>query len=490
MQLFQLDKFCLKKEIDSFSYTINEEQSKFSVNSSYIEGDHRIKRNKTNKVVLKCTGIIKSQHFLHYLRALSEKDDGNANIKCYFIEKHHEFNPNFEAISYENDSTNTPYTYRVFFNYCHIDIVATNPRNDCDRLEYDIDFEISLWNVNNYDITQESNAFIVDREKYGQTDIRYDQNWLYDGLNRYDSFISSLIADSKTLLDNKTNLTNLYDSVTCCEKQPYLYIFFVDRIIKPFITENLYPGSGVINSGIALQSFNGNSDNYIQFWIMNTRNTLRRPIPKIYSNQTSFVEDRFPPDNLAGDEPLTIGNLNIISNTYTSNAIIQLFRVNHIEAGSPSSFTPISGSNAYSLFEELNQKISIKVSENSNLVLTVKTQYLVDNLKMIVIHPHTQKVYGLIGTVTPAWNFNNFSFTSNNNLLDLEPNILAGDLTVTSEIIGQNNWLNFSPRYKADIYSSTNNDVLTFQTELSLPDINQGGAICLQIITYSENKLI
>jgi hypothetical protein len=490
MQLFQLDKFCLKKEIESFSYTINEEQSKFSVNSSYIEGDHRIKRNKTNKVVLKCTGIVKSQHCLHYLRALSEKDDGNGDIKCYFIEKYHEFNPLYESISNENDATNTPYTYRVFFNYCHIDIIATNPRNDCDSIAYDIEFEISLWHNNNFAITQESNAFIVNREKYGQLDIRYDQNYLYDGNNRYDQFISSLVQDSTTLLDNKQNLTNLYKSVTCCDKNTYLYIFFFDRIVKPFISENLYPGSGLIRKGIANVPFNGNQDNFLQFWITNPRSALRRPVAKTYTNQTSFTQDKFAPDNLAGDEPLSIGNLNIISNTYTSNAIIQLFRTQYTISGTPNFYAPTSGVAALNLFEQLNQSYTIAVSNSSNLKIKAKSQFLVDNIKMIIIHPHTQKVYGILGTITPNWNLNNFDFIANTNFVDLEKYILKGDLTITSEIIGQNNWLSFSPRYKADIFSDNQNNVLTFSTEMTSPDIQANSGVCLQIITYPENKLI
>jgi hypothetical protein len=490
MILFQIDQFNLRKEIKDFAWAIKEEQSKFSVNSSYIEGDHRVNRNKSNKVVLTCSGIVKSQHIIHYLRALSEADNGEAKIKCFFIEKYETLNPLYQPISSTNTATNTPYTHRVYFNYCHIDMVASNPINDCDNYYYNIQFEISLWNSNNYDITSEVNAFIVDKDKYGDIGIRYDQTYFYDNNERYDQFLAQVSSDQNSLLASRKNLETLYKNVTCCDGA-YFYIFHIDRIIKPFLSDNIYKQAGTINLSIDNKKFNASGDNFFQVFLPNqaNRNILRNTTKKTVTALTSKFNDKFAPNNIAGDEPYNISNLNFVTNTYTNNGIIQIFRVKYENTGTPNYYRPTPNTPLLNLFETYEQSITFSLGSLSSVKITARGQFVLENIKMLVIHTHTQKVYGYVGTVIPDFNELEFSFTTPNNFIDLEEEILVGKLTVVGNIIGSNNYLQLPPKYQSNFYNRVNTDTITLSTD-GVTDVQLNTAICMQYLAYPENKLI
>ena len=493
MILFQVDKISLFKDIKDFQYTISETQEKFGVKSSYIEGDYRINRTKTSNITLQCTGLVESQHLLHYLRSLSAKDKGRGDIKCYLIEKYNDRNALYQPISAVDDTTTTDLAYRVFFNYCHVDIKAENPmKNLSGDLEYDIKFEVSFWNSNCYDITKSNNGFIVDNEKYNNL-IAYDASLLYDTQSnelRYDEFLSQLVLNSASLYDNQNNLSNLYNAVTCCEGKPRLWIFFIDHIIKPFIESNKFVSSGLINKNTTNQKFKYNSDTFLQFVISNSLVATN----KQFSTNISFPRDLIIPNQLANSSPFNIGNYNITSNSYTTNAIIQLFRTDYgtaTESTPPLYYIPFYSSAFSTLFEKLDQTFSIKTN-NSQIDITCKDNLLKDNIRMLIIHPHTQKLYAIFGNITPNFSVNDFSFDFNNSIIDLESYILEGKITVTSSNYNNQSWLSFSPSYESDIYSNRFVDNLTFSTKFvnNSNNIQNDKAIFLQIQSFQENKMI
>jgi hypothetical protein len=499
MILFQLDNYVLKQEIDDFDYSIQEEIDKFSVKSSYLEGDRRLSGSKSSKVILNCSGVVKSQHFLHYIRKLSEQDQGRGDIKCYFIEKYTNKSPDHLLYSKYGDKNTEPYQIRIYFAYCHIDITAINAlKNENADYEYETKFDLSLWHSKVYDITNTWDGFIVDRYKnnpqYTWDDVAY-----YDtsGTYYYDEFIDRLQYENKGIHRQKNNLLDFYNSVTCCKKDRYLYIYFFDKIIKPFISSNFYKDSGRINRTIANEEFNFKKKNFLQTYL-----TSVVVSPNDFNVQNEVVNPLYLDKIQNPNHPYKISNIDNISNTFSTNGIIQIFRS---QTNGKAPLEPITNTKARNLFDDLSgtpltsNKFVVKVTNSfetlSEIEIGCNDKFLIDNLKMMIIHPHNQKVYGIMNDITLNWNINSFNYNNlTNNLVDLEQYLINGKLTIWSNIYDNQDWLRFSPAYRIDNSKLNNreNNQLHFSykpiNSVRIPNYQE--AIVCQIETYTENKLI
>jgi hypothetical protein len=490
MILFQLDKILLFKDIINFKYEIQEELKTFSINSAYREGDYRSHRNKTGIKKFKCTGLVKSQHLINYIRSLQEEDDARGNTKCFFIEKYSEFNPNYENIDSDTTTFKTDFKYRIHFNYCYIDIVAINPiKTKNNKVEYNIEFNISLWNPNCYEITYNYNSFIVNRNDDTNKEI-WDDVLFYDKTWNYDMYLQNLKNKQQTLPEQRQDMNKYYNDVTCCNDNDYRYILHFDKIVKPFITDNFYFNTGRVDKTVDNLALSMLSDSPLFFaWLSNPLNDnqivpKRLTLPIYTQKQLNYGFD----DSLKG--------LNLITNSYTENAIIQIWRQQIQKVGDKTK--PVSIQSSDVLFEELGQEIRLQVKDTdrvlSDLVITIKTQYLRSKLKMLVIYPHNQKVYGIFDSINFNYSFNGFSFaTRNNQLLDLEEYILNGDLTIVNETFNSQAWLSFSPSYRRYIDDTKNNNFITFSIKFKdgrVANIAKDKGLFLAIECYAENKLI
>jgi hypothetical protein len=501
MILFQLEQFLLHKEIENYTYTIAETLSKFVIDTNYIDGDRRLKRNRTSKVVLSINGRVKSQHFLHYLRKISEKDEGRGDTKAYWIERYSRQNPDYKTFSEYGGKKSEDYEVRVYFGYVHIDITAINPFvDDYGDEHYDISFELSMFNTNVFEITNSVNAFIVNR--YDNKNIyTYDDNvTVYDtpGTYYYDRFIDKLGNEKRNLPDQKGNLLDFYKKVTCCDDKSYLYIFFVDKIYKPFIKDNFFKDTGRINYSINNIEFLTKQRNFFQTYISNPKLSttyLKREVIQ-YINYSKTVNP------IADNEPFKISNIDNISNTYCITAIIQMFRMPvTLDSSTPTTkVTPTNNATLLPLFEQDGQQIQIKVSQGLEELSSIAIYCFDDDLrkmlKVLIIHPHNQKAYGILENVTMGINKNSHNYnTRNNNLIDLEQYLIEGKLTIVNELYNTQDWLKFSPAYapRNELGTRRENDMLTFKTAFqdgTDKPIQASNGLFLQIESYTENKLI
>jgi hypothetical protein len=497
MILFQLDQFNLYKEIENYSYSIIETLDKFVINTNYIDGDRRLHRNRSSKTVLSCSGKVKSQHFLHYLRKLSEKDKGQGDIKAYWIEKYENYNPDFNALSDYKDKKAEQYEVRIYFGYVHIDITAINPFVDeYGNEHFDIKFDLSMFYTSVFEITNSYNGFIVDKLKskpyytFDDNETRYDQGGKYI----YDKWLTDLQLQQKELYNQKDNLLDFYKKVTCCDNSSYLYIFFVDKIYKPFTRDNFYKDSGKINSSIARDYKFYKDKNFFQTYISNPKLSTtflkKDVIQYIYKPKDTSIVD---------NEPFKISNIDNISNTYSKTAIIQLFRMETKLVGGV--VTPTNDSKLLPLFEESEGELmEITVTHDfdklSSIGIYLYDQDLRANLKMLIIHPHNQKVYGIMNDTKMVINNNLTGYqTTNNNLIDLEEYLLDGSLNVINQLYDTQDWFKLSPAYmpRNELNQRRENDLIqfkiTYSNGLDTPNTLNTG-IFLQIESYTENKLI
>jgi hypothetical protein len=490
MILFQIGDINLYKEIKDLKVSLNENQAKFSIDSSYIYGERRAKKTGTKKFSYKVTGLLKSQHVEHYLRALSERDEGRAEIKCFFTEKYTVLDD-----IYQNKTDKAK--IKFFFAYCYLDIEAINPIKLGSKIEYDILFNVDIDSDSVYDITYQRNCFLIDTLKsdYIQAN-RYDAGLRYDTGLRYDNFLQNLTNLNQTL-SKYDKLFELYDKLTCCDENSYFLLTYFDWIIKPFIYDNIYFSSGIINNTINNQNFvfKDEQRNFLQIYLSNPVLSTT----SLASSYSNFVNVGSIANNITEKQEFLLHYLDLHTNTFTKNGIIQIFRNNFgFDSINSNGWVPYNaGLNGF-LFEELNQTIKITVKNaknqiNSSLAITCKSTFIKDNLKMLIIHPHRQKVYGFFDAIDVAWNSNFFFFdTVGFNLIDLEPYLISGDLIIENESYKNQDWLRFSPTYGSNNYNSNVQDIIQLENRLS--NVNQqtasGTAIICQIYSLHENKLL
>lgn len=489
MILFQIDKIVLTRDIDNLTITVTEEQDTSSIESKTIEGDHRVSKTTTTRIKYKIKGLVKSQHLANYIKTITAKDKGRGDIKCFFIDKYVDFNSVYQPVIKVNDESKSQSVYKIYFNYCHIDILANKNTKDQNDLDTEIEFDISLNSSSSFEITKSFNAYILDSSLYNDS-VRYDTGLTYDSGVRYDTLLRQLQQNSKSLWQNRDNLDSFYKSVTCCAcDNQKISLFFIDHIIKPFIPSNRFNYSGIINGDVSNFAFSFVTASFLQLIISNPANPLT-----IVKKQVQLgifgARDTPPPNNVANASPFVIRNIDINSNSYTHNAIIQLSRMPFMltNTGIPV-YRPDFDVPLVNLFQELGQSINIK-TENSSLIITCKSAFIRDNLKLLVIHPHTQKMYGHIGTVNPIWTFTTFSFSASSGLVDLENYMLNSDITVTTDTFETNSWFTLAPQYEYDIFSNRSVENITFSTDMQAQDIAFNTAIFLQIQTFVENKPI
>ncbi|MGL5964726.1 MAG: hypothetical protein ACRCZ2_10080 [Fusobacteriaceae bacterium] len=495
MQLFQLDKFNLYYHIQDLSITPIEELATTNIDSLYLSGDKRASKNKTKSLRYQVTGTCKSQKLLHSLIDISENDNGRGDIKCFFGEKYLDTDINYKAISTIDESQ-----AKLYFAYCYIDIQSRNQKTEVrnDNDEYLVDFIISIQHPSRlFEITNDFNAFFVPESFLKSTlQNRYDSNLLYDAGNLYDTFNKAL-DNSELGLQNqsKQKMSKYYDELTCCEGSEHIYIQLNDGIIKPFIDDNNYPQCGVISRDILNNKFvfKENENNFLQTYISNPANSTSQ-IQNKYINNVNFGRSLISPTPPANSSPYYIGNLNIDTNTQTKNAIIQIFRENF---ALNTYYQPASNPLNPNLFQEINQSIDIKILKgfktNSHLRITCKSAFIRDNLFLLVIHPHNQKIYGILEPIGVNFTLNDFSFSTTSFLVDLEPYLLASEITITNETTnGNQSWFELSPSYKKSFYTNKSVDTIEFSTKFESPTttfaVNK--ALFLQVLVYQENKLI
>jgi hypothetical protein len=498
MFLFQLNQFLLRKELENFEYNIQETLDTFTVKSSYLEGDRRVSKNRSAKVVMTCTGDTYNQHFIHYLRKLSEVDQGKGDNKVFFIEKYKLKDIDYGPISAHQGKIPNEYEVRLYFGYAHIDITAINSKEDCEtgKTLYSVSFDLSLWHSKVYEITNSVNGFIVDR-KLPTLQFIYDDVAVYDDTSNryyYDEFIDRLGYEGKNLYKQRKNLYSFYDEVMCCDLDTYKYVLFFDKIIKPFQRDNFFKDTGKINNSVNNEFFYYYQKNFLQTYVSNP---LANPIG--IANKQTYTPILFNKDlTLTDTEPLKIAKIDMYSNTYSTNGIIQLSRVPFgLELGV---YKPLNGQAPLKLFTEVGQVIKIKVQSSagnlSDISVICNSTYILQNVTMLIIHPHNQKVYGILETPVIGWGTNSFNYKStNNNLVDLEQYLIKGELQVWNNIFDNQDWLKFSPTYRGTGENQDKRliDNLTFEVIYKDGDprfIELNTCYVLQIESYTENKLI
>jgi hypothetical protein len=480
MILFQIDNFNLFHYIKDLKVAIKEDLQTSSVDSSYYEGDYRSSKNRNKKITLSVNGYTKSQHFLHSLRAMSEYDESRGDIKAFWIEKYDEFNQDYNTLS---DTELEKKKYRLSFNYVYIDIIAENPIYlNNQELRYLVNFEISLVYPNAYDISNSSNAFYVTEESRRNTEINiYDSNVIYDSGYTYDNFLQSLLPDTNRINAKNANLEIWFKDLTCCSCNDNNLIFFVDNVIKPFGSQNYTTSQGVISRNILSESFDNTKEttNYLQTYLANPQSQLQLNLNNL---STPFKA------NLDPTTPLVIRNIEVTTNTWSTNSIIQIWRKSLSNLSSLSGTKPV--------FDASGQSITITIQNSLNYTSSFKvicySSYLLANLSGLVIHTHTQKLYGFLTPKNNQMTSTKFFWEQDSvGLVDLESYLLSGDLQVWNESLdGVQEWFRISPRYKKSIYDSKGQDTLTFTVSYNNPNQNlpNGDALVLQIYTLNENK--
>lgn len=488
MILFQIANFNLFYHLSNYKYSIQEELATFSLDSSYIEGDYRTYKNRNKKVVISISGRVKSQHFIHSLREISENDEGVGDTKCFWFEKYTEINPDYQALL--SDSQSSKYQYRLYFGYCYIDIVAINPFKLANHeLEYDVKFNISLVYPNTFEITNSNNGFFVtDKLLRGLAINIYDSANLYDGLNLYDNLINGLVIGNSSLQSQADSLDKWYKLLTCCGCDEHNYIQYFDNVIKPFALDNYTNSQGLLSKSVTNNpvDFVSENINFLQIYIGNPFFYLSS-VPSSTQTNLEFNRDLI-------NNPYAVGNLKTTTNTWTTNAIIQIFR-----SSFSNSLIPASGVPILNLFDTLGQKISIAIKDDSgfvsNLMITCNSIFIRDNLKLLVIHPHNQKIYGSFSNKVAYFSSTTFSFGDNGiNLIDLEDYLLDGQLLAWNNMTtNAQDWFRLSPRYQKSIYQKKGGDSVEFTTTyLGSPNqaLPANTAMWLQIYSLNENKLI
>jgi hypothetical protein len=162
--------------------------------------------------------------------------------------------------------------------------------------------------------------------------------------------------------------------------------------------------------------------------------------------------------------------------------------------------TPTNNATLLPLFEEDGQQIQIKVSQGLEELSSIAIYCFDDDLrkmlKILIIHPHNQKAYGILENVTMGINKNSHNYnTRNNNLIDLEQYLIEGKLSIVNELYNTQDWLKFSPAYapRNELGTRRENDMLTFKTAFqdgTDKPIQPSNGLFLQIESYTENKLI
>lgn len=494
MTLFQIDNINIYQDIINTDIKdLTEAQTNSTILSDYIKGDRRFDRNETTRIKYRITGQLKSQHLLNYFRSLSEKDNGEGDIKCFFIEEYSQGDPNFA----------NEIRYQVFFSYCHIDIYAKNASRQNRELDYNIDFVLSLSDSHIYNITNSNTSFLYDRLKLqGSNNIfRYDNNQRYDQGNRYDGLIKNLTTDKLSLRDLKSSLGDYYKKITCCEnKDENIRLYHIDNVVRPFIFENKNQYSGIINKNVAEQPFNlkQESNNFWQGYISN-------PFSNVLATKTTYIASQqfqrqglIPTDPFASpfSSPYLIGNLNFSNNTASSNGIIQIFRNNFGLTNAINGYlAPLQSGINPSIFQEIRQRLSVKVYNNqqlqSHIDIICNSSFILNNLKMIVIHPHLQKVYGFFNEIDTIFSLDEFKFeVANYNLVDLENYMLSGQLKIENQI--GRNWFLLSSQSLESIFDKKRLDSIEFSNTFSnqSTELTENTAIFCQIYSLEENKLI
>jgi hypothetical protein len=478
MLLFQIHNFNLSHHIKNLDVKIKQVQDKFKVDSNYIRGDYRTEKNQISSTTFSIKGLVESQHFIHALQSIQENDGEGGLIKCFFIEKYLNKNENYQGNKQPSKS------FRFSFQYCYIDIIAINQVDTCrsdGKVFYDVDFEISLKNNTTYDITNSKNSFLVTDTILRTVGInRYDTNLLYDSGLRYDTFLQSIQINS--LFNQKDKLENWEKSLTCCD-QENTYINHIDTVIRPFYYENASSRAGLITNYIDNSSFVFNEEpkNFLQVKISNPYNNL---IQNLNSIETNILLQRQAVSH-------TITNLDITSNTYTTNAIIQIFNLGYNSANDQL----ISG-NTNNVFSFLNQKITIQIKndlgEISNLSIECTSNFILNNLKMLIIHPHRQLVFGVFDTVTATFTTSAFNLETLK-LFNLENSMLQNQIKVTNENLdGVQEWFRLSPRFANSYFEIKGKDSIKFSTQFANQSqiIANNTALVCQIYSLTENNLI
>ncbi len=482
MILFQIDNFNLFYHIKDLKVAYKEDLQTFSIDSSFYEGDYRTYKNRGKKTVLTVKGFTSSQHLLHSLRSISEFDEGRGDIKVFFIEKYKEFSAEYQTLSDSNLERNK---YRIYFNYAYIDIVAINPIYNANELiEYEVNFEISLLYTNNYEITFSTNAYYIDEEYIKSQPMNYyDELTFYNNNQNYDSFLRGINQDKYKLSTRNNNLNKWFEDLTCCKCVNNDYILFIDNFIKPFANGNLSTSRGIISKNALgdIFSFSLNNGNFIQLYLEN-------PNTPIQNGNNSLITPLQAAD--IAIYKWQMRRLNLITNTWTTNAIIQIWRKESNQIEFLNYTLPV--------FDTLNQAISISIQSrtqvNSSFRIICKSQYLLDNLYGLIIHTHTQKLYGfLLPKQNQIESLNGFYWENDSqNLVDMESYILNGEIEVWNDSkLGYQEWFRLSPRYKNSIYETKGQDFLAIEN--IYPNANQtlpnGQVLFFQIYSLNENKL-
>lgn len=474
MKLIQIHNFNLFYHIKDCKVDINQSLDKYQVNSSYITGDYRTSKNQIKNTVFKITGIIESQHLIHSLQSIQENDEELGLTKCFFIEEY----------EIKDDNHRPKKQFKIHFQYCYIDIVAINQVSGCsDNDYYNVDFELSLKFNQVYDITNSKNTYFVTDTILKDNNLNlYDTFKQYDLGNKYDTFLSSIQTNS--LFNQQNNLNIWQKKITCCDEIEHTYIYHIDTVIRPFIEDNASSRAGLITNYIdnSVFTYDDEKKNFLQVYLSNPYNNLLK-----ISNSVESPISLPRQGNSA-----TITNLDKSTNTYSTNAIIQIFNANY-NLGSDQLLT----GNLNNLFTANNQKIRLQIKsdkkEISNLSIQCTSSFILNNLKMLIIHPHRQLIYGVFDTITGTFTSNYFDFDDLFKVVNLENYMLQNYIKVQNDNLeGVQNWFRLSPRYTHSIYTKKGSDSIKLSTEFqnSNQQIASNTAIVCQIYSLDENNLI
>jgi hypothetical protein len=504
MILFQIGNLNLYKNIRGYNGEISEDTIKYDNKSSYRGGGRRNYANKTQIIKVDITGQSVSQHFLHAIRAMSERDEADGQIKCYFIERYSRIDQEYNPLS-TNADTNKG--VRVYFAYCYIDADTKNneklPDNDgVERSEYRVIFNIELVYTSIFEITQAYNTFYYDRLKIKPSNF-YDNGLQYDSSLLYDQGVGQSLNSANDIRNNQLNLDKFYEAVTCCDIKRIpedIIIIYYDTVIDPFLFGNRYVDSGIINKDIIGQRFNYDLENknFFQAYLSNpstSSNLGKKFVLPLNKDGAILIGGAYP----NGSEPFIIGNMNKVTNTWTTNSIIQIFKAPFTNTP----FTqPASGKIAIPpLLADankvlgVNQKLELSVIGVKGINSSISLSFdgtttpgdipFLQKIKVIVFHPSKQKYHALMGDIFVTFTPQGFELSGDLTLTDLEPLLLRGTLIESSIYNETQEHFRLTPTYKTERFDPDFSDNLVFSSNIPLATNTM---MMIQIYSLDENK--